>query len=269
MTVAVIEAGNSRYMPQYSSVSYAGVHDAADASSVQSLGIYVGQYYIAAPTEWSVQRGTLEFDLSSIPTGATVTAATLSLYGFEDASDTDFNITIVSGADLTSTIVVADYGDLLNDTTSYGALTTAGLAIEGWNVITVNAAGLAIVQTALSAGLIRFGLRSSRDISNTTPKLNGADAYEQVGFYGYTTTNKKPKLTLTYASGEGQGVLKVKGEYLDYLSRTGATRRVYGLAAPASHIGDPSGGGTQDAEARTAINAILVALENAKIVADA
>ena len=32
--------------------------------------------------------------------------------------------------------------------------------------------------------------------------------------------------------------------------------------AQAAHIADPSGGGTQDAEARTAINAILVVLEN-------
>lgn len=39
---------------------------------------------------------------------------------------------------------------------------------------------------------------------------------------------------------------------------------VYGAApvARAAHIADPSGGGTQDAEARTAVNAILVALEN-------
>lgn len=38
-------------------------------------------------------------------------------------------------------------------------------------------------------------------------------------------------------------------------------------AAQAAHIANPSGGGTQDAEARTAINAILVALENAGITA--
>jgi hypothetical protein len=37
--------------------------------------------------------------------------------------------------------------------------------------------------------------------------------------------------------------------------------------AQAAHIADPAGGGTQDAEARTAINAILVALENKGITA--
>lgn len=37
--------------------------------------------------------------------------------------------------------------------------------------------------------------------------------------------------------------------------------------ARAAHIADPSGGGTQDAEARSAINAILVALENVGLLA--
>lgn len=37
--------------------------------------------------------------------------------------------------------------------------------------------------------------------------------------------------------------------------------------AQAAHIADPAGGATQDAEARTAINAILAALENAGITA--
>jgi hypothetical protein len=37
----------------------------------------------------------------------------------------------------------------------------------------------------------------------------------------------------------------------------------------AAHIADPAGGATQDAEARTAINAILVAIENIGITASA
>ena len=45
----------------------------------------------------------------------------------------------------------------------------------------------------------------------------------------------------------------------------------YGVnaVAQAAHIADPSGGATQDTEARTAINAILVALENIGITAPA
>lgn len=37
--------------------------------------------------------------------------------------------------------------------------------------------------------------------------------------------------------------------------------------AQAAHIANPTGGATQDAEARTAINSILVVLENAKLTA--
>jgi len=40
-----------------------------------------------------------------------------------------------------------------------------------------------------------------------------------------------------------------------------------GTPAQAAHVADPSGGATQDAESRTAINAILVVLENAGLTA--
>jgi hypothetical protein len=57
---------------------------------------------------------------------------------------------------------------------------------------------------------------------------------------------------------EGKDGGQVKGQ-----TAAGAT------PAQAVHIADPSGGATVDAEARTAINAILVALEGVGITADA
>lgn len=59
---------------------------------------------------------------------------------------------------------------------------------------------------------------------------------------------------------------------LDIVAISGAVQiGLYGVTpvSRAAHIADPSGGGTQDAEARTAINAILVALENIGITAAA
>ena len=41
--------------------------------------------------------------------------------------------------------------------------------------------------------------------------------------------------------------------------------RLRELSVAGNHIANPSGGGVQDAEARTAINAILVILENLKL----
>lgn len=218
----VIEANNSKYLEIDDAASYAAVHDAASADSVQDIGIVIGQQYAAPPFEdWYLYRGTLQFALTGVSPNSALTAATISLYGQTDGSDTDFDITVVDGSDLGATIVVADYGELLNEITSYGALTTAGLAVEGWNVITLNAVGIAVIWDALSAGVVRFGLRSSRDISDTTPKLNGADANEYAIFYGIETAGKKPKLTLTFTSGEGKSTISVVGEQFHWVGGSG------------------------------------------------
>ena len=155
---------------------------------------WIGQFYDAAIPRFYVMRDALIFD-TPVPSGAVITGATLSLYGREDCSDTDFDIVIVSGADLADILVKEDYGDLLNAITSFGQLTSVGLVIEGWNVITLNALGVAAIT---KGGTTRFGLRSSRDISITTPKLNAGDADESVRVYDHTVANKKPKLTITY-----------------------------------------------------------------------
>jgi hypothetical protein len=48
-----------------------------------------------------------------------------------------------------------------------------------------------------------------------------------------------------------------------FVTEAGPVIRLYQQA----HIADPAGGGTIDAEARTAINAILVAIENTRLLA--
>lgn len=62
--------------------------------------------------------------------------------------------------------------------------------------------------------------------------------------------------TLTGASNSFIGVVK------DFAGSGTAVVRISTEPDPAAHIADPTGGGTNDAEARTAIDAILVVLEN-------
>lgn len=66
-------------------------------------------------------------------------------------------------------------------------------------------------------------------------------------------------------TGNGTGNITVQGT----LTHTGTTVGFYSATpvAQASHIANPTGGATQDAEARTAINAILVVLENLGLTA--
>jgi len=200
MAEVVIEATNCGLIANDpGSGTYNEVHDASLGYALDQYDyLYIGQTYSPPPNDdFAVNRGGVNFDISGIPTNATITAATLSLMGQFDESNTDFYITIVSGADLGDTFVDNDYGDLLSAIISFGSITTIGLLLEDWNIITLNAAGLAALQSALSSGVIRFGLRSSRDISTTNPKGNGGYWLEYCRLYGMMT-DKKSKLTITY-----------------------------------------------------------------------
>ena len=70
--------------------TYAAVHDDAAAYWMQNLIVAAGQRYQAGPPViYMIWRGLLIFDLSSIPSSAVVTSATLRLYGKTDASTED------------------------------------------------------------------------------------------------------------------------------------------------------------------------------------
>ena len=205
------EVGNSGEIANYESeaappASYATTQNGEkNALANNNARLVLGQEYVlllGVSKEWYIWRGGLVFDPStSIPSGITVVSAILSLYGENNYSDTDFDITLVSGADLADTFVNADYLELLNDTASLGSINTSAFLVEAWNNITLNAAGIAAVQTAINTGIkIRFGLRSSRDISATNPDLGGGAGYydEYIEAYGFNTVGKYPKLTITY-----------------------------------------------------------------------
>lgn len=162
----------------------------ADVADYSGTSFRVGQTVVAAV--YSVYRGVLYFDTSSLPRDAAVSAATLSLYGKTDASTTNFSITVVSGALLASPPVVADYGDLLGETTSGGTFdTTPGFATNAYNDITLNAAGQGFIT---KGGVTKLALRSSLDISATQP---ADDEYVEI-WSSEHGSSFEPLLTVTY-----------------------------------------------------------------------
>jgi len=190
MSELIAIATNTGYILKDGEAVYLDAHDAAVGNDVDNdYSVYLGQY----PALFHVARGAVMFSLATIPPGADILSATLSLYGENDTSTTDFDVVLVSGADLADTLVLADFGDLLDEITSFGSFNTSAFVLEDWNVITLNATGIAVLQAAIG-GTVRFGVRSSLDISATPPA--GQDF---VYFYGTdATASKKPKLTITY-----------------------------------------------------------------------
>ena len=151
---------------QASNSSYSGAHDAGTGIVNDGFNFLAIGQLLNPSVMQVVNRGAVFFDTSTLPDSAVITAATLSLYGNSNWSDTDFDITVVDGSVLEDPLVAGDYGDLLNQTTSGGIFNTAGFSTSGYNVIPLNSVGMGWISTT---GMTNFGLRSSRDISPTVP----------------------------------------------------------------------------------------------------
>jgi len=164
--------------------------------SANSTELRVGQAYSLDPFLgpcWGVYRGALFFNTSSLPDDATITSATLSLYGLADYSYTDFLITVVDGSVLHEPLQDFDYGYLWSQIVSGGVFDTSGFSTIGYNHIPLNATGMGWISRT---GITKFGLRSSRDITATAP---GVDEYVEI-FAREEGTGRAPKLVVTYTT---------------------------------------------------------------------
>lgn len=208
--------------------TYAAAREALEAESLEKLSgqfLAASQNYDSEYGYW-LMRTLLYFDCSALPTSFIVTNAVLSLRSQVCAwgdSFHDFDEVVVSGADLNYPPVLADYGDILNDTISRGSI--SGLAVplahEGYADITLNAIG----RSEIIKGMTKFALRSSRDIDGITPTER-----EAIWFFTAQAANQadlcsvsgpfivKPKLTITYTTigsiQDGTGTLDVSPQDL-------------------------------------------------------
>jgi len=174
----------------YGDVSYAAVQAASSGTPLSNYAtVNIGQI-LSVWGKYTIHRAGLRFDLADYPAESEITAATLKIYGTDDSSDTNFDITLTD-AEVNSPPEAYEYG--LFDTTDYGNFATAGFNAAGWNTITFNTAGIALLNAQVQTGQIQIGLRSSRDISATAPSGD-----EVVTVEGFDNTNQ-PTLTLTYS----------------------------------------------------------------------
>lgn len=159
------------YMGGDLGVSYANVR----SGDVDTYGLFsspastVGQQRTgASPYYYSLYRMACRFDTSALPDTAIISASDINLYLAADNSGTNFNITIVpytGGFPLNGEDdgYESDWKNI--GSTDYGSLSTNGIG-TGWKSIPLNATGIAAIS---KTGNTDIGLRSSADISGTTP----------------------------------------------------------------------------------------------------
>jgi hypothetical protein len=138
-----------------------------------------------------VYEAFISFDTSSIPDGATITAATLYLWGSDDQSAVDFTIE-ARAFDYGATIETGDFRTRaeLTALTLAASRSTVGWSLGGYNTFTSDAALLSVIN---KSGATRFVLNSSLHRTGATPA-----AYEYIVFHAGDITGQEPKLVVTY-----------------------------------------------------------------------
>jgi len=186
-----------------------------------SSNLFVGQ-----GNDYHVARSFVFFDTSSLPDSAIISYAQLKLYGQHDSSDTDFNVQIQSGMPTYPhrPPVESDFADS-HYSGNGGTFGTSGWSLSGYNTIYLSSTGENWIN---KTGWTKFCLRSSRDISQTTPT-----GQEDIGFYAYEKgSGYQPLLYVTYtepitkpsvSTWAAQDVTSSSAKLRGYLSNDGGT----------------------------------------------
>lgn len=180
--------------------SWATIHDAADGTGAQDSGATTQHVYIKATTttdQWGdLYRSFYLFDTASLTAGATITAATLSIY--VTVADNDFTgaMGIVTTTPASNTALAAGDYDQLGTTRQASDINIASLTTSAYNDFALNATGLGNVS---KTGISKFGSRMSQDIDNSPPTWSsGVDGGVTASYADETGTSQDPKLVVTY-----------------------------------------------------------------------
>jgi len=171
----------------------------------------IGQRKVSGvPGTYYVYRGFLYFNSTALQMSAVIDTVTLSLYKYSDYSTTDFLVTVQNGQPTypDNPLKATDY-DKSHYSGNGGQFNTNGFT-TGYNAITLNSTGQSWIN---QSGWTRLCLRSSRDISGTTPTGS-----EYIGVYSSEQgSGYQPKLVITYRNQskiQNTGTTDIKGHLL-------------------------------------------------------
>lgn len=203
-TTAKGTAGREGADESYSTIKN-GTGNASNGSSVTMLIQSSG-----TSTQWAAQRrGFYVFNAASapLPTGALITAATLTMVPGAVPTDSFTQSLVITAAAMADTTSVAnsDYQGTNTPRTEYSnRITIASMVVSVGQVFTFNAAGLAYLTTQFGAAAkIVLGIRWSADMDQIAPTWTSSTA-ESINVTSAT-------LLVTYRIGPGHAVASLTG----------------------------------------------------------
>ena len=181
--------------------SWTTLRNASSGSSVNNAGSSIWIAYAddrSGDSSQYIFRSFFSFSLSGLPSGATVTAATLNLYGVAGGgSGAGGSLAPYSGSQAsTSTLATSDFSAV--GSTAYATgINFSSWSTAGYNSFTLNSTGLAALESA-AGSTVKLSFRSSFDASDSKPTAN-----QWSGCLAYTTeqtgTSNDPYLSFSYS----------------------------------------------------------------------
>lgn len=190
---------------QSGGVTWATLHDAtagttASTQPAETTQVRI-QSYSSSPNWRAIYRAFQQFDTSAIGDSDTISAATLSLYGFSKSDTASFalatNIYSSTPASLTA-IATGDF-DQVGTTAFSSDLSYASFNTAAYNDFALNASGIAAIS---KTGASKFSWRAVKDADNTPPTHPGSQLSCEFAIHGsgYTGTSRDPKLVVEHAT---------------------------------------------------------------------
>lgn len=194
-TAQVFSSAGDGLVRNNGAASWATLRAAATGTVASYAGTTTQVYADGTAGDQYIDRLFIPFDLSSL-SGATVTAAVLSVFGTSSNSGAGGAIGLVSGSPASITaLATTDFGSV--GSTEY--MTRVNFSAASWpayNNWTLNASGITYLQGRVgsTAALV---LRSSFDIDNSAPGTGTFSSFA-INASEATGTANDPYLTITY-----------------------------------------------------------------------
>ena len=196
MATTIYASSGDGFVRNNGSGSWSSLQSAGTGTVASQFNPANAPYNDGTTADKYIDRGIFSFDLSSIPAGATITSATLSLYVTAKASGAGGAVGITSASPASTTALAAtDFGSF--GSTEYATrINFSAATTSAYNDFALNAAGLAYLESKIGT-FAGFGVRGSFDLDNSAP---GTTVYSQwsVRTSEQSGTSQDPKLLISY-----------------------------------------------------------------------
>ncbi len=189
----------------------------SNAGAAASEDYFIRMASTGTSNQWStLHRAIFLFDTSALTSGATISAAVLSLFGVEkldEATAITPNIDIYTSTPASNTdLAASDYGNIGSTSQTGSPISYASFSDVGYNNFTLDSTGRGNIS---KTGVSKFGCRNANyDVANSAPTWTASKNHYLYGYFADRTgTTNDPKMVVTYTAVTNYPLTAAQGSF--------------------------------------------------------